>query len=49
MDPLRTDLKQLLHERDAMEQEISAITAKLNGPGMPGVNGSLLDKEVRPF
>eukprot|EP00955_Chlamydomonas_euryale_P087679 364316-Chlamydomonas_euryale.AAC.10 len=44
---LKAQLKEVLAQRDAMEADAAAITARLNAPGMPGLKGGLLDKEVR--
>lgn len=40
---LKAQLKQLIAQRDLIEQEIAERTARLNAPGQPGLNGSLLD------
>lgn len=38
-----------MQQRSAIEAEIEERTARLNEPGMPGMQGSLLDKEVSPI
>lgn len=43
---LKATLKDLGAQREAMEEEIADISERLNGPGMPGLKGSLLDKQV---
>lgn len=44
---LRSSLKTLIGERDAIEMEIQTLSAKLSAPNMPGLIGGLLDSEVR--
>ncbi|PNH10580.1 26S proteasome non-ATPase regulatory subunit 9 [Tetrabaena socialis] len=48
VDVLRRDLRELDRQRQGAEQEISAISERLNAPGQPGLKGSLLDKEGFP-
>lgn len=45
-EALKTELRQLMQQRDALEAEIEERSARLNAPGQPGLRGSLLDKEV---
>ena len=44
---LKDRLKELIRQRDALEQEALDISARLTAPGMPGLKGGLIDKEVR--
>ena len=44
---LKARLRELMAQRDAIEAEIADRTARLSAPGQPGLQGSLLDKEVR--
>ncbi len=44
---LKAKLKDLIAQREALELEVASITARLNAPGMPGLTGGLLDKEVK--
>jgi hypothetical protein len=44
---LKARLRELMDQRGAIEAEIAERTARLNAPGQPGLQGSLLDKEVR--
>lgn len=46
MDHLKDQLKQLMTEREAIEVEISERSARLTAPGMPGLEGPLVDEEV---
>lgn len=45
---LKAQLKDLMSKKDKIEQDVNDITARLNAPGMPGLSGSLLDKEGYP-
>lgn len=47
MEALKAELNQLQAQRSAIEAEIKERSDRLNEPGQPGMNGSLLDKEVR--
>lgn len=49
MQDLRSKLQELIRKRDAMESEITGISARLNAPGQPGLSGGLLDKEVSVY
>jgi 26S proteasome non-ATPase regulatory subunit 9 len=42
-------LQNLIKEKDEMEQEIRRITAELTGPGGPGLEGGLVDKDGFPI
>ena len=44
----REELLQLDKEKMKLEEKISNLTDYLNGPGMPGVDGSLIDKDGFP-
>lgn len=44
---LKDQLKELIRQRDALEQEALDISTRLTAPGMPGLSGGLIDKEVR--
>lgn len=44
---LKARARQVGEERDRLEAEIATITARLQGPGHPGLKGSLLDSQVR--
>ena len=44
----REELLQLDKERMKLEEKIASLTDFLNGPGMPGVDGSLIDKDGFP-
>lgn len=46
MEPVKAELNKLMQQRSAIEAEIKERTDRLNEPGMPGMSGSLLDKEV---
>jgi uncharacterized protein involved in exopolysaccharide biosynthesis len=46
MESLRTELNKLQQQRAALEAEINERSARLNGPGQPGMHDSLIDKEV---
>uniref|UniRef100_A0A383VU54 Nas2 N-terminal domain-containing protein n=1 Tax=Tetradesmus obliquus TaxID=3088 RepID=A0A383VU54_TETOB len=48
MEALKAELKQLQAQRSAIEAEIKERSDRLNDPGQPGMNGSLLDKEGFP-
>ncbi|GAX81791.1 hypothetical protein CEUSTIGMA_g9219.t1 [Chlamydomonas eustigma] len=42
---LKKELSAVMHQRDILEQEAKLISERLQGPGMPGLSSSLLDKE----
>ena len=44
----REELLQLDKEKKKLEEKIASLTDYLNGPGMPGVDGSLIDKDGFP-
>ena len=44
----REELLQLDKEKMKLEEKIATLTDYLNGPGMPGVEGSLIDKDGFP-
>ena len=44
----REELLKLDKERKKLEEKIASLTEFLNGPGMPGVDGSLIDKDGFP-
>jgi len=44
---LKAKARQVAEERDTVEAEITAIHARLQAPGQPGLKGSLLDSQVR--
>lgn len=46
MDAVRAELSKLQQQRTALEAEINERSARLNGPGQPGMHDSLIDKEV---
>ena len=46
---LKDKLKELIRQRDALEQEALDISTRLTAPGMPGLKGGLIEKEVRGF
>ena len=45
----REELLELDKEKRKLEEKITELTEYLTGPGMPGVEGSLLDKEGFPL
>ena len=45
----REELLQLDKEKRKLEEKITELTEYLTGPGMPGVDGSLIDKEGFPI
>lgn len=45
----REKVMQYSEERDKLEKEIKALVEYLNGPGMPGIQGSLVDSEGFPL
>lgn len=47
MDAVKAEINSLMQQRSAIEAEIKQRTDRLDEPGMPGMKGSLLDKEVR--
>lgn len=46
---LKETAKELIDKRTGIEKQINAILARLEGPGGGGVNGNLVDAEVRAF
>lgn len=46
MASLKAQLRELDVQRQAIEAEVEERSARLNAPGMPGLKGSLVDKEV---
>lgn len=46
---LKAQLTELQSKRSAIEADVQQRSERLNQPGMPGLKGSLLDKEVCPF
>ena len=44
----REELLQLDKEKKKLEEKISDLTDYLNQPGMPGIDGSLIDKDGFP-
>ncbi len=40
---LKAQLKQLMAQRELLEQEIAERTARLNSSGQPGMNSSVID------
>jgi hypothetical protein len=46
MESVRSELNKLQQQRAALEAEINERSARLNGPGQPGMHDSLIDKEV---
>ena len=44
----REELLKLDRERKKLEEKIASLTEFLNGPGMPGVDGSLIDRDGFP-
>lgn len=49
MEGTREQLLKLDKQRTAMEHEIFELTDYLTGEGMPGVKGSLIDREGFPI
>jgi hypothetical protein len=49
MQASREYLLELDKQRTVIEEEIMSLTNFLNSEGMPGVNGSLIDKEGFPI
>jgi hypothetical protein len=47
MEAVKAELLKLQQQRSAIEAEINERSARLNGPGQPGMQESLIDKEVR--
>ena len=45
---MREDLLKLMKEKDDIEKSIMDITEYLNAPGMPGLQGNLVDAEGFP-
>ena len=45
----REELLQLDKEKKKLEEKIASLTEYLTGPGMPGVDGSLIDKDGFPL
>lgn len=41
-------LKKLGEQKETMEEEILVLTESLNGPGLPGLHGNLVDSEGFP-
>ncbi len=46
---IKAELRKLMDQRDAMEREINERSERLNAPGGGGLEGSLVDKQVRGF
>lgn len=46
MDALKAELSKLQQQRAALEAEINERSGRLNAPGQPGMQESLIDKEV---
>ena len=44
----REELLQLDKEKKKLEEKIASLTDFLTQPGMPGINGSLIDKDGFP-
>jgi len=44
----REALKELMRNKDVVEEELKAIIESLEAEGMPGVKGSLVDAEGFP-
>ena len=44
----REELLQLDKEKKKLEEKIASLTEYLTGPGMPGIDGSLIDKDGFP-
>ncbi len=44
----REELLKLDKERKKLEEKIASLTEFLNGPGMPGIDGSLIDRDGFP-
>jgi len=42
------DLKELMAKKEKLESEIGELSEYLNGPGMPGLKGGLVDSEGFP-
>jgi len=42
------ELKQLMAKQKELEDEIESLNRYLTGPGMPGLQGGLVDKEGFP-
>lgn len=42
----RARAKVLMIKRENIEKQINSLTEKLNLPGMPGITGNLVDKDV---
>jgi hypothetical protein len=47
MDGFKAAARALGARKEALEAEIASVSARLSGPGAPGLHGSLLDKEAR--
>ena len=45
----REELLQLDKEKKKLEEKIASLTEYLTGPGMPGIDGSLIDKDGFPL
>jgi len=47
-EELKQKLQELIQKKDGIEKTILDITEYLEGPGMPGVKGPLVDSEGFP-
>ncbi len=43
------ELKGLMNKKDELEKEIEMLVGSLNAPGMPGIEGGLVDKDGFPL
>jgi hypothetical protein len=47
LQAVKDEVKAKAAQREELEGQMAQISGRLMGPGMPGMQGSLLDKEVR--
>ncbi len=45
----KQQVKELVEQKDALEKEIEGLMTYLNGPGMPGLKGGLVDDQGFPI
>lgn len=46
VDRIRQELRDLMQQKTAIEKEVEERSARLNSGAAPGLQGSLVDKEV---
>jgi hypothetical protein len=45
---IKAEIRALSQQKDGVEREIAERMARLDAPGQPGMDGPLVDREVRP-